>query len=151
MGDLSHARSWSLTGKLGVRGENESANLRIHWQQAGDSFQIELSGPLGLTVAHIHGDAQGVTLETAGGQTYRAPNADELAFMSLGYRIPVRPMRYWVRGMVAPDAAYRRTADGVAQLGWQIAWLEWQDGRPRKMTFRLPDATLRLVVRRWQF
>jgi len=150
-GDLTGAKTWMLTGKLGVRSREENANLGIRWEQEGDAFRINLSGPLGLSVASIHGDADGVTLETSRGKTLTARDPDELVNVALGYRIPVRPMRYWVRGMAAPGAPWRGTDDGINQLGWRIAWREWRDGRPTRMTFRLPGATLRLVVRSWDY
>lgn len=148
VGEVIGAEAWGFDGKLGIRTEHENANLGVQWDQSGEQYRIDLSGPLGLTVARIQGDDTGVTLETRDGK-YSARDPETLMAMTLGYEIPVSPMRYWVRGLPSPDAPFRRTEDGLRQLGWQISWTEWQSDRPARMTFSLPDATLRLVVRQW--
>lgn len=150
VGNVLEAENWAFRGKLGVRARQESANLGIQWQQRGERFDIDLSGPLGLSVARIYGDAHSATLETSEGRTLTAPDANRLLTRALGYSIPVTPMQYWVRGIPAPDRPFRRTEDGLHQSGWRISWGEWQQGRPVKMTFEIPRATLRLVVREWR-
>lgn len=149
-GNLVSAENWILVGKLGVRAANDSANLAVEWEQEGTRFDIRLAGPLGLSVARIYGDDNGVTLETRDGEALQARDANELLLMTLGYDIPVEPMQYWVRGVAAPWARYTRTENGLRQLGWAVTWEDWEGARPTRMTFRVPEATLKLVVRHWQ-
>ncbi|MEX2487980.1 MAG: lipoprotein insertase outer membrane protein LolB [Pseudomonadales bacterium] len=150
VGNLAASQNWLFTGKLGVRTPNDSSNLGIEWRQQGERFEIGLSGPLGLSAARIQGNGNHVTLETREGEAQTASSPDELIMMVLGYDIPVEPMQYWVRGIPAPWAPYTETNEGMRQLGWLVTWNEWQGNRPTKMTFRIPQATLKLVVRSWQ-
>lgn len=149
-GNLAEAENWAFVGKLGVRAADENANLAVEWEQQGARFEIALAGPLGLSVARIYGDEHGVTLETREGEALKAGDPNELLLMTLGYDIPVEPMRYWVRGIPAPWAPHKRTRDGLRQLGWTITWEQWENARPTKMRFQVPEASLKLVVRHWR-
>jgi outer membrane lipoprotein LolB len=148
---LSDASQWRLQGKLGVKAESNSGNLSITWSQIDDAYDIRLYGPLGVTVAEITGNALNATLDLPDSPPLRAASPEMLVQQALGYPFPVSPMRYWVRGMPAPDEAFDATADGFRQFGWHVAILHRDEWGPVKIRIQRPEVRLLLVVKNWRY
>lgn len=139
---------WSLTGKLGVVAGTERGNFSVNWRQQQDSFEINLLGPLGLGIARVNGDANGVVLSQPGKSPVTAATPDELLLSTLGLDIPVTPMKQWVRGRPA-RGRYRNTNDGFVQFGWTVQYLEFKNSLPTRMRVSRPEVRLTMVVRQW--
>jgi len=101
---VSALRDWSLSGRLGVRQENQSDTVRLAWQQSGTDTRIDLSSTvLGLGAVRITADATGVVLEHAGEAPRRLPSLDALSREYLPYDFPAAWLQWWIRGLPVPE------------------------------------------------
>lgn len=154
------AESFSLRGKMGVRTATAGHSARLVWHQRGESFEIELSGPIGIGRTTLVGNPQNVAISDRDGRReYDDPSSALLR--ELGWSPPLEALRYWAVGLPHPDKSYQRLAPaaqpGVArfeQAGWiveveQLAdYGQWR--LPRKLTLSQGQTQLRLVASRWQ-
>jgi len=155
MQDNIALQHWQLSGKIGIRSEQQNQGAYLNWQQCGDDFDIRLSGPLGQGGARLQGTPKQVSLQT-GDQLVHAGNPEQLLQQQLGWSMPVSQLVYWVRGMPSPDQAYTITLDasGFQQSGWQVSYSELQqvDGitLPARATATHPRLKLILLLKDWQ-
>jgi len=148
---LSDASQWRLEGKLGVKAHANSGNLSISWEQIDDAYDIRLYGPLGVVVAQVSGNDSGATLNLPEAPPLRASSPEALVRQALGYPLPVSPMRYWVRGIPAPDEVFDVTTEGFRQLGWQVVIQQTDVWGPVKIRIQRPEVRLLLVVKKWRY
>lgn len=149
---------FSLTGRLGVQTEQQGWHVSLHWQQDGARFRMLFNAPLGQGSAQLEGDEQGVTL-TAEGRHWAAADAESLTTQVIGTPFPVSSLRYWVRGLPAPDSVATHGLDGkgrlqwLEQAGWRIAYRGYDTvaGRdlPTKLFMEHGEYKVRLVVDTW--
>jgi outer membrane lipoprotein LolB len=136
----------------------ESASGRFELRVLRDTLTLDLSAPLGATLARFETGPDGAQLTVPGSppRIVRGRNPEELADEVLGYSLPVSGMGDWILGRPAPGREAKQNADGsvIEQDGWTIRVLErFADGtQPRLLTFQRPGAastpaiTLRLVL-----
>ena len=108
---LAALGDWSLRGRLNIRNGDASDTININWQQQSDSYDIRLSGSLGLGAARVSGNARGVLIEKAGEDPVAADSLEALTVDMLGYAFPARELVYWVRGLPAPGRPFEETAN----------------------------------------
>ncbi len=158
----------SVGGRLSVRyqhqGKPESVQGKFLWQQSATRTDIELSSPLGQTLARITLLPDSAILEQSGQPTAEATDASALTKSVLGWPLPVEGLRYWLQG-------YLRTLSGELLAvpvgegneqegdGWRVRYVGWQqiDGRtcPKRIDFSRLEAdaseiALRLVIDDWR-
>ena len=156
---LKQQQQWQLSAKIGVRSSSDSGSAYLKWQQAPDNYDIHLSGPLGQGSVRIIGNSEQVTLEQAGKPTLSAPTADQLLQQALGWHAPLEQLKYWVRGLPAPDlpAKIEHTPQGVVaslqQSGWQLNYSRYRDEGdfllPGKLVATQGELKLTLIVKNW--
>ena len=158
--DLGRIHSWNISGRLGIQTEREGWHVSFRWQQ-GDAelYHITLSGPLGQESAELQGTPQGVTLLLADGHSATAADPDALILRHLGWRLPVKGLYYWVRGLPVPNSAESHGLDGqgrmqwLEQSGWHISYRRYDDiaGKafPTKIFLDSPQVKVRLVIDEW--
>lgn len=158
--NLGQFRSWDISGRLGIQAADEGWHVSFRWQQ-GDAelYHITLSGPLGQESAELQGTSQGVTLLLADGHSVTAMDPDELLLRQLGWRLPIKGLYYWVRGLPVPDAAEAHGLDGQGRLqwleqsGWHISYRRYDDvsGQdfPTKIFLDSSQVKVRLVIDEW--
>jgi outer membrane lipoprotein LolB len=151
-------RRWQLSGRIGLRGDNFAESASIHWRQCGPHFDIRLSGPLGQTVARVEGRGDLLSVWINGEAPVVTRNPEALLLQRLGWSIPVRALRYWVRGETAPGSAASVTGDSRApqaleQLGWRVDYLAYHSSSelalPARLRLRDPHLTATLIIRDW--
>lgn len=139
-------------------GESFSGSLR--WRHSEEEDEIFLLSPLGQGVARIVRNPEGVFLETAEGQTYRAGDVESLTEEVLGWRLPARGLQYWVAGRAAPDSpSSSETGEGgllrrLNQDGWRIDYLGYRLVQGIELPAKLEMAMnsrleVRLVIDNW--
>jgi outer membrane lipoprotein LolB len=149
---LSH---WQLSGKLGIRNQQQAKSAYLNWQQCGEFFDIRLSGPLGQGGARLQGSRESVTLQTTD-KTSSASNPEQLLQQQLGWSMPISQLHYWVRGIPSPNQGYRNNPDnnGFEQAGWHISYLQLQQvdnlTLPAKAIATHPRLKLTLLLKKWQ-
>ena len=94
------ASDFRLRGKIGVRGgpKSDGFSASFYWAQAGDSYVIELWGPLGQGRTRLRGDGDTLTITDARGTTLAGDVPETLMSEQLGWSAPVSVLGYWVRG-----------------------------------------------------
>ena len=156
------ASDFRLRGKIGVRGgpKSDGFSASFYWAQAGDSYVIELWGPLGQGRTRLRGDGDTLTITDARGTTLAGDVPETLMSEQLGWSAPVSVLGYWVRGRQAPGhpaTSRERDAEGnlerFAQLGWTIElsrWRDWESVRlPGKVVAIREGRRVTVLCREW--
>ncbi len=155
----------SYTGRfaLAVNGidRHETASGRFALTVDRADVTLDLSTPLGTTVARVQSGPAGarLTVPSAGGlRTEQGPDAEALSLQVLGWTLPVSGISDWIEGRPAPDRPYRLTpgeagAEQLEQDGWTIRFeARGADGRLRRFDMSrpqqgaAPSVSLRVVL-----
>ncbi|MCH9673938.1 MAG: lipoprotein insertase outer membrane protein LolB [Gammaproteobacteria bacterium] len=156
---LEEVDEWSAVGRIAISSRAESWSASIRWQQKGDSYQIDLSGPFGQGAARIVGRAGLVELHAADGTVRRARSAEGLLQREIGWRVPLSGFRYWVLGRSAPELgpaneridAYGRLEE-LEQAGWTTRYESYDDATlamPNRLVVSSNGVEAKLIVKRW--
>lgn len=113
--------------------------------------RLDLSTPLGTTLAQARWAPGKVALVTAQGETQFA-SLDELTREVLGESLPVAALFDWLRGRPwpgAPSTPAASAADpGFGQLGWQVSLARFADGWIDATRAQAPAVTVRARLER---
>lgn len=148
-GTGSDQERWQLSGKIGLRAPQLAESAYVNWRQCGERFAVRISGPLGQTVARIDGRADRLILQFEGREPVATGEPEVLMQAQLGWSLPIRALRYWVRAEAAPGGGAQisgplQQPDMLRQLGWQVDYLAYhQSGAtslPAKLRLRHDDA-----------
>lgn len=156
--ELATLDVWSIQGRVAT-GQLLGWTGNLSWRQRGERFDVRLSGPLGAGGFRASGTLERVTIRTSDG-TFQTKHPQRLVQRTLGWQFPLRPLRYWARGVPAPGdyASISVNAHGrligLKQNGWQVSYLEYatQSGRPalpRRIVLANGETRIRLVIARW--
>lgn len=139
--------------------KRETVAGRFSVEVRGSHHTIDLSTPLGTTVARIEVGPDGARASGAGVQEARGTDADALTEQLLGWRLPVSGMPDWIAGRPAPGRPARVEREGsrpvlIEQDGWIVRLSETFEpsGRPRLIVLErpatplAPGVVLRLIV-----
>ncbi|MEO5573687.1 MAG: lipoprotein insertase outer membrane protein LolB [Gammaproteobacteria bacterium] len=164
---LSALQTWDLTGRISIQAGKEGWHAALRWNQRAGQYEIKLSSPLGQELVQLHGDENGVAMRSSDGEEH-AVDAETLLYKRLGWRIPLKGLRFWALGLPDPGAPdlnpQDRELDALGRLvrlrqsGWDIDFKRYTtvDG------IYLPDKIflnnrqtgtqfeVRLVVEKWQ-
>ena len=158
--NLTRLHSWVISGRLGIQVPHDGWHIAFRWEQ-GDAelYHITLSGPLGQESAELQGTPQGVTLLLSDGHSVSASDPDKLLLHQLGWRLPIKGLYYWVRGLPVPhrQETHGLNAQGrlqwLKQSGWDIAYRGYENisGRafPTKIFLDSEKVKVRLVIDEW--
>ncbi len=154
---LSGMDRWHLHGRIAIRTEDEGWNASLDWQQQLQSYEIQLTGPLGQGNLQLSGDNGHVVLRS-GDDQWEDVDPESLLYRATGWRVPVAALRFWVLGLPAPGPAEQQLdvhgyLDKLQQSDWHIEFRDYA----RQGTLVLPgrifvtdrNAQVRLVIDRW--
>lgn len=152
---------YEIAGRLSARHDVDAFAAGFHWSHAGDRDELDLTSPLGQTVARLVGDARGVQMQTPDGKVETANDWTTLTSRGLGWALPVEGLAYWIQGAPRKDAPFTAESgdDGapgvLRQDGWTIVYQSFAKdasgaSRPARMTLDYPGVELRLVIDTWQ-
>lgn len=155
--DRAYTGRFSATTSLGE--QRQSVSGRFSFEIRGATQRLELSSPLGTTVARIDIDPDGARATGMQMQEVRGPDADALTEQLLGWPLPVSGLIEWIEGRPVPHRAARIEREAgratlIEQDGWSIRLPEYFDTprRPRRLVLEraalaeAPAVTLRLVL-----
>lgn len=156
--ELAALQTWSIQGRAAT-GQLLGWVGNLSWRQQGERFDVRLSAPLGGGGFQATGTLDHVVVRT-GEDTIRTTHPQRLVQRILGFRFPLRPLRYWARGLPAPGDydSISVNAEGrlvaLQQQGWELSFLEYSDqaGQPALPTRIVLDdgeTRIRMVVARW--
>lgn len=154
-------RHWRLNGRMAIQHDDQGFSASLEWRERDGVFDLRVAAPLGRGTVAMSGDATQVMLTTAKGEHFVAASAESLMQAHLGWSLPVGGVRYWVKGMPAPQTppaqeVYDRQGrwTDFAQDGWRISILDYDDNTglslPRKLFLSRDDLQVRLVIGSWR-
>jgi outer membrane lipoprotein LolB len=155
------AAPFDVDGRLSARRGAEGGAASFAWHHDAASDRVELTTPLGQTLARLAGDADGVHAQFPDGRTLDAPGWDALTARVIGVPVPVAGLTAWLRGYAHPGSAATMEPDArgrpalMRQDGWEIAYTYPDDAQPRASRLMLrytggEPMEVRIVVDRWQ-
>ena len=157
--ELTRLTRWQAVGRIGVINGQDGWHANFQWTQHERDYRIDLIGPLGQGRVLIRGDGQQVTIQTQDGQSQTAPDPDSLLERTLGVRLPVEGLRYWIRGASEPGpiAALQTDASGrllrLEQKGWILEYPAYSPSAspalPARIVARRQDLSVKLVIDQW--
>lgn len=158
--DIANA-DFRAEGKLAVRSSQGSESAQFVWQQAGERFDISVSGPAGLKAARLSGDDKAARFRQ-GDVDVSAASADDLAERLLGFAAPASSLRYWLTGELDPHYPadnIQRDAQGnltsATQQQWQLEFSQYQQvngqSLPGKLRASQRIGQITLVIKQWQW
>ena len=163
---LQQHPQWSFEGRVAINNAGKGGNGRIDWQQDGQRYVVSLIAPVTRQSWRLTGDlhSEAGRLEGLEGGPREGEDAEALLLQATGWDIPVHALAQWVRGVPAdgvPSAGLSFSTDGrlqqVEQGGWSIEYPLWFDAEgqqpslPRRIEAQREQATVRLIVDRWEF
>lgn len=149
-------QAFTLQGRVSVQYGEQSLSGQMNWRADPAGDEVLLSSPLGQGLASISRSEAGVTLIRPGEPTVTAENVELLTQTALGFRLPLAGLRFWIQARPDPtrESEVRRNANGgveqIAQDGWKIDYLQFNENRPRKIHVTREGLQIRLVVDEWQ-
>lgn len=157
-----------LTGKVGVREADESFSANLLWHQMGESFEIDVWGPLGQGRVKLVKKGGEISLESDRGVLARG-EPEAVMRTHLGWSLPLEVLPAWVQGgplenVTATDLRQDEAGRvvGFEQLGWAVVLERYQRvpvdagseaserELPRRVTATRGDARVRLVISQWR-
>ena len=155
------AAPFSADGRLSARRGHDGIAGQFAWQHEAAHDRIDLTSPVGQTIARLDGDALGVHIETQNGRVESARDWDSLTARALGVTIPVGGLSAWLRGLPHEGSRYTLERDAqnrpllLRQDGWEIAYAYAAPdaSRASRVTLRYPGGDpieVRIVVDHWQ-
>jgi outer membrane lipoprotein LolB len=155
--DRLYAGRFSVVATTGDKRETVSGRFNV--EVRGNRQTIDLSTPLGTTVARIEVGPDGARASGPGVDAVQGPDADALTERMLGWRLPVSGISDWIEGRPAPGRPARVEREGnrpvlIEQDGWVVRLAETfqASGRPRLLVLErpasplAPGVVLRLIV-----
>ena len=159
---LTQLTTWQADGRIGVVSGQDGWHASFQWAQQESVYRIDLIGPLGQGRVIVESGGQDVRIQTQDGQSWSAPDADDLLEQTLGVRLPVNGLRYWVRGLPEPGSMSGLQTDAHGRLtrleqnGWVIEYPAYAPTSrlnldlPERIVARRPDLSVKLVIEQWK-
>jgi outer membrane lipoprotein LolB len=160
---LSLLDDWSMQGRIAVKQPEGSGQGKILWEQAGETVDIGLAGPLGAGAINIHWVPDELTMVGAdldvqhrytGGDA-----AEQFLAEQLGWQFPAASIRYWLLGIPNPGYQFEQEFGeagellSISQLGWRVQYQRFArvDAHllPSKLRIQNTEVRLRLIVDSW--
>lgn len=133
---LHYAGRFSVTWRESADDEaGQRAIGRFVLRVGAQRSELEVSSPLGQTLAVATVAPGEALLTTADGRQIRADHPEVLTRRAFGWPAPLAELPRW---LAAP--AGRPQPLAFEDSGWQVAIETWQDGLPRRLVLRWPAA-----------
>lgn len=150
---------WTLNARLGVSDGHHGGSGSLTWTQDGNRYDFVVRAPITGRSFRLHGGPGGAELDGLDGGPVRGRNAQRLLARALGWQVPVRQLRDWVRGLRARGAparlAFNRQGlpSQLVQDGWTVQYPDWFGARqpplPRKVYAERPPYKVRVAIESW--
>lgn len=158
-GDAAHY-AVVRTGRFAVQvvqadGKQDAVQGGFAWRDEGSRLRLDLSTPMGATLARIDASSAQARLTRSDGSVELAEDPDALARRVLGADVPVSGLRTWLQGRPLPGAPVEGARHDAAgrlvwfeQDGWQVALERYrEDGTPGLVRLSRQTADRRVSVR----
>jgi len=151
------ASSETVTGRMSVKVDAtpsapaRSVSATFELQGTPQDGRLDLSTPLGTTIAQARWSGQRATLNT-GGEQRAYPTLDALTQDMLGESLPIVALFDWLRGRAWSGAPSRPSAPpaeaGFQQLGWDVNLAHFDEGWVVAQRAQAPAVVVRARIDR---
>jgi len=145
--------SWRADGRFVLNHEKESFNAKFKWIQRDQSYELTVSGPLGMNPFIIKGNDYGI-------HTIDGNNREKLdSFEVITQELPIQFLKYWIMGYPSPKSAsdnviVRQGYTEFIQFDWNIKINEYQKNKtinfPKRIYINNSKANVRIILDKWQ-
>lgn len=139
-----------------LSGKQDAVQGGFAWLDSRGTLTLDLSNPLGSTLARITVDDGLAVLTHSNGSQEFAPDADSLAEKVLGSPVPVGGLRDWLQGNTGPSRSEGVAHDSEGRLeefiqdGWRVQLSRYDAQGPTILRLNRSDSArtirLRLVI-----
>jgi len=155
---MTAIHNWDIEGRIAIRSYKEAVNANLRWQQQGDNYEIDLSGPFGSGAVHLSGEPGAVRLKTDA-QDMVADNAETLLYQVTGLLVPIESLKYWIRGLPQPDSGSSQNLDAQGRLArieqdrWKVRFRAYADVSRQQLPVKVfvdnHQLSVRIVIDKW--
>jgi outer membrane lipoprotein LolB len=157
---LAKITSWQINGSIGFKYATQTTMANLAWEQKNNNYEITLYSLLDLVSVRLEGDENRVVFWRSATKSITAKTPEKLMADQLGWSLPLTNLRYWVRGLPAPNYPYKATfgndqnLTSIEQQGWQISYQRFtQVGNlnlPSKMVLINGQIQVKIIIKNWQ-
>ena len=152
---------FSFNGRVAIKRGTDNSSAQLHWVHSPeeDEDEVLILQSLGQTIARIHRDVQGATLE-AQGRYYVSQDVESLTQQVLGWTMPLSWLTHWVAGVPVKDnpADIQRDAKKqitvMRQAGWEIRYKRYAgvtaDSLPTHIILKKDNLEITILIDEWQ-
>ena len=155
---------WDLTAKFAVSTKDKTESGSIRWMLNSVEERLDILSPTGSVVAKVTVTDSVARLQTDAQESV-AKDADILFREVMGTSFPVSALRFWIRGLEAPNLpleSIEKDGDGritvLTQDGWRLTYngniaIESGSHRfevPRRLTATRGEIEIRWASTEWQ-
>ncbi len=134
-------QDWTVRGSMVVTSPEARTHVRFNWQQRDQNYTIDFFGPLGTYHHQLLGRSQQVTLLNHENQLITAATPEALLENTLGWRLPVRHLYYWIRGIPKPAPGWTIQYGGYMPFeGYTL---------PSEMVLTYADLKIKIKISEW--
>ncbi|RTZ40666.1 outer membrane lipoprotein LolB [Candidimonas sp. SYP-B2681] len=134
-------------------GKQEAVQGGFAWHDTGRELLLDLTNPLGNTLARVKVEPGKATLTRSNGSTEQAEHPDALVELVLGSPIPVAGLRDWLRGQTGSSSVAELIYNGTGQVasfnqnGWRVQLSRYDALGPTLLQLNRNDANRTISVR----
>ena len=158
---LEELQHWQLDARVAIRTPDDSITASLEWQKNDDLFDFLISGPFGVTYAHLVQLEEKATLEIPDHDTFVHYDAKTLLQQALGWDFPIDSLAFWVKGIPSGNPAeiisYNQQGriEKIQMNFWQIDFSKYQSYQgynlPKMIKAKHPNMSLKVVAKKWSF
>ena len=157
-----------ISGRISIQYQENDQEQSLHgnfeWQQNNNNIAIDLSSPLGQTIANITQNKDGASITEAKKPPRTAQNIEQLLRETVGWTIPVQNLKSWLQGFEAKELQQFTPITSIdnntiSSQGWQIRYASWQEKEtltfPKRIdlsryTQEMGELKIRIVIDEWK-
>ncbi len=158
---LKNLQHWQLNARIAITTPSDNATASLKWKKKNSEFDFLVSGPLGVTVAHLVQEKKQAYLSIPDEEKRQHENAHVLLQQSLGWDFPIEALAFWVKGIPSGKAgeqvSYNEKGqiDSISLADWQVDFSKYRRFQgyvvPKMIKAVHPQMSIKVVAKRWQF
>lgn len=156
---LSRLDAWTTSGSVGITYQGKTDIGTFVWRQEGLYYDFRTYGPLNAASVRIEGRPGIATLWKNVSDSRSSSSPEALMREEMGWFLPLSNLRFWSRGLAAPNIPARKQFDRYGHLallqqqGWTINYQRYQavgdKDLPRNVLMTHGDLRVKIVFKKW--